>query len=161
MRGHPLYSKTCLQGTLMRGHPLYSKTCLQGTLMRGHPLYSKTCLQGTLMRGHPLYSKTCLQGTLWWEDTLYIVKPIFKGHSVRVHPLHSKPVFRGHCDQATFSQNGVLSAHVKEPAVKGHLSCRDTFSWIFRCLIKDRYYYITCIETNCHFITVSLYDRTW
>ena len=26
--------------------------------------------------------------------------------------------------------------HVKEPVMKGHLSCRDTFSWILRCPLK-------------------------
>ena len=26
--------------------------------------------------------------------------------------------------------------HVKKPALKGHLSCRDTFSGIWRCLLK-------------------------
>ena len=43
------------------------------------------------MRGHPQYIKTRLQGTLWWEDTLYTVKPIFKGHSdERTPSIYSK-----------------------------------------------------------------------
>ena len=48
MRGHPLYSKTCLQGTLMRGHPLYSKTCLQGLIL----FDLIECFTTTFMRAH-------------------------------------------------------------------------------------------------------------
>ena len=56
------------------------------------------------------YSKTCLQGTL-----------ATRGH----------PVVKGH-----FLKTVSYLPHVKEPVKKGHLSCRDTFSWILRCPLK-------------------------
>ena len=41
-------------------------------------------------------------------------------------------------DEGTTSDLRTVSylPHVKEPVTKGHLSCRDTFSWILRCPLK-------------------------
>ena len=81
------------------------------------------------MGGHPLNSKTSLQVTLSWEDTLYTVKPVFKGHSwedtiytVKLvfkdtlmggHPLYSKT-----CLQVTLSWEDTL--YTVKPVFKGH-----------------------------------------
>ena len=35
------------------------------------------------------------------RDTLYAVKPVFKDTLMREHPLYSKTVFKGHCDERT------------------------------------------------------------
>ena len=51
------------------------------------------------------YSKTCLQWTLQWEDTLW--------------------------SGETSSESCPIFPILKQPAMKGHLSCGDTFSWIF------------------------------
>ena len=60
------------------------------------------------MRGHPLYSKTCLQGTL------YTVKPVFKGHSDERTPS----------DQGVFSQNDVGGHSIPE------LACWTSDYWV-------------------------------
>ena len=61
-----------------------------------------------------------------WQSEI-TVKPVFKGHCDEGTP----------CDQGTLFQNRVLDLpQVKEPAMKGHLSCRDTFSGILRFPLK-------------------------
>ena len=42
-----------------------------------------------------------------------------------------QPVIRGH-----FLKTVSYLPHVKEPVMKGYLSCRDTFSRILRCPLK-------------------------
>ena len=45
--------------------------------------------------------------------------------------MRGHPVIRGH-----FLRTVSYLPHVKEPVMKGHLSCRDTFSGILRCPLK-------------------------
>ena len=45
--------------------------------------------------------------------------------------MRGHPVIRGH-----FLRTVSYLPHVKEPVMKGHLSCRDTFSPIYRCPLK-------------------------
>ena len=61
-----------------------------------------------------MYIKVC---SIEFDHT---VKPIFKGSLTRGHPVITGRIFR------TMS----YLPHVKEPVMKGHLSCRDTFSGI-------------------------------
>ena len=72
------------------------------------------------------YSKTCLQGTLRWEE-----KPVTRGHFLRT--LSYLP-------------------HV-EPATKGHLSCRDTFSSDIEVSLEDRFY---CSIKSLHNVQAGL-----
>ena len=57
----------------------------------------------------------------------------FHWHLLGQHTLLSE---RTPSDQGLFFQNGRLSPHIEEPVMKGHLSCRDTFSGILRGLLK-------------------------
>ena len=54
------------------------------------------------------------------------VKPVFKEIQIRKCPLIEE-----------FSC-------VNDPAMKGHLSYRDTFSWILRCLLKTGFTGVSC-----------------
>ena len=65
------------------------------------------------------------------------VKPVFKDTVMRGHL-----VIRGH-----FLKMMSYLHHVKEPVRKGHLSCRDTFSQIYRCPLKTG----LTVVTNVHF----------
>ena len=58
-----------------------------------------------------MYSKTCQQGTLLWEDR---------------HPVTRR----------CFLRNVLYLPHVKEPAIKEHLSCMDTFCGTLSCPLK-------------------------
>ena len=73
-------------------------------------LVCRICFSETPDFTYSLYSKTCLQGTLRQGDTLW--------------------------SGDTFLKQCPIFPHVKEPVMKGHLSCRDTFSWILRCPLK-------------------------
>ena len=55
-----------------------------------------------------------------------IVKPVFKGYSDESRPFH-----QGHFLRKKFNQ-----LYVKEPVMKGHLPCSDTFFWIVMCVSK-------------------------
>ena len=58
---------------------------------------------------------------------LYTVKPVFKVHSDKT------PINLG-----AFFQKSVLQylSHIKEPVMKGHLSCTDHFSGVLECSLK-------------------------
>ena len=92
-------------------------------------------------------SKICLQGTLWWEDTLYTVKPVFKGHSdertpsiqsnlsprytlMRGHPLYSQTCLQGTLwwEDTLYTVKPVFKGHSDErtPSIQSNLSSRDT-----------------------------------
>ena len=66
---------------------------------------------------------------------IYDLRMFMTGYTV-------KPVFRGHfderipCDNRIISKNVSHLPHVKAHVMKGHLSCRDTFSVILRCPLK-------------------------
>ena len=111
----------------------------------------------------PLYSETSNKGTPYhlnkWSCKLSLsthqvdinstVKPVFKGHSDERTPS----------DQGTFSQNRVLSSPVKEPVTKGHLPCMDNFSWILRCPFQTGFtvHWITMYAfSNIHRVTMYL-----
>ena len=60
------------------------------------------------------------------------VKPVFKGH---YDERTGQPVIRGH-----FLRTVSSLPHVKEPVMKGHLSCRDTFLSDIEVSLEDRFY---------------------
>ena len=53
---------------------------------------------------------------------VHYIRPVFKRHSNERTPS----------DQGTFSRMSSYFPHVKEPVMKGHLSCWDTFSGILK-----------------------------
>ena len=65
------------------------------------------------------------------------VQPILQGTLMRGHP-HT----RGH-----FLITTPYLHHVKEPVMKGHLSCRDTFSWILECPLKTGFTVLVCMAS--------------
>ena len=54
--------------------------------------------------------------------------------------MKGHPVIRGH-----FLRTVSYLPHVKEAVMKGHLSCRDTFSGILRCPLKTGLTVFGCI----------------
>ena len=52
--------------------------------------------------------------------------------------MRGHPGMRGH-----FLRTVSYLPHVKEPVMKGHLSCRDTFYGILRCPLKTGFTVVT------------------
>ena len=131
----------------MRGHHLYRKSFLQGTLWWEDNLYTEKNLSSrdTVIRGHPLYSKTCLQGTLWWEDTLYTEKPFLKEHCDKRTPsIQKKPFLKEHCDERTSSIQKNLSSRDtvmrRHPVIRGKILI--TLSYV--SMLKNLWWRDTC-----------------
>ena len=136
IRGHSTRERTpCDQGTLHeREDTLWSgDTLLRGhPVIRGHSVERTPCDQGNSVERTP-----CDQGTLCWEDTLWSgdvfsarcpIFPMLRNLCWRDTPRErGHPVIRGR-----FLSTVSYLPHVKEPVMKGHLSCRDILSGILR-----------------------------
>ena len=55
-----------------------------------------------------------------------------------------------------FLRTGSYPPHVNEPVMKGHLSCRDTFSVISRCPLKTGF--TVCVYCSISVDYVSCYS---
>ena len=59
--------------------------------------------------------------------------------------MSGHPVIRGH-----FLKTVSYLLHVKEPVMKGHPSCRDTFSLILRCPLKTGFTVVSTTKALCN-----------
>ena len=66
-------------------------------------------------------------------------------YRLKYNPSFRDTLMRGH-----FVKTMPYLPHVKEPVMKGHLSCRDTFSWILECPLKTGFTVLVCMASGLY-----------